>query len=109
MSKLKGMGGHMTAALIHEIDVLYRVYDAKIAGAWVHNDERTAQSLANSRDEKIRKIQAQLSERGYQYVMRDRPAASLKPAWAEVPKELERAVQMHVARQRMLKSMGLAA
>lgn len=99
MTKFKGMGGHMTASLIHDIEVLYRIYDAKIQSAWMHNDGRTAQSLADSRDEKIRKVQARLSERGYTYVMRSRSAASLKPPEAELPEELKRSIRAQMARR----------
>lgn len=72
--KMKGMGGHMTAALLHEISWLYRIYDFKIRDAWMHNKAHNADQLAKERDAKVRKLRDRLAERGYDYVMPDRPA-----------------------------------
>jgi hypothetical protein len=109
-NKLKGMGGHMTAALIHDIDVLYRIYDAKIAGAWMQPAaEYNTERLASERDRKILKIKDRLMERGYQYTMKHRPASASKPAHADLPEDLARALRFNIALRQIFNPSRKAA
>lgn len=63
--KLRGMGGHMDAALVHDIVVLNIIYQRQINEALIKRKFGVAASLAKTRDYKISRVRDRLMERGY--------------------------------------------
>jgi hypothetical protein len=59
--KLRGLGGHMTAALLHKA----AWYDHCIKSAWQNGQEATAQTLQIRRASYMLRLREQLKDRGY--------------------------------------------
>lgn len=63
--KFGGMGGHMTAALVHEASFLRMIYQRQINEAYMKRNGGLAVRLGAERDRRLLIIKARMQDRGY--------------------------------------------